>query len=68
MLTKNIPTVISAACILPNICEIHGEYFDELWASNGASSDLTQPDQHPTDSTAISGSAAIMQRNFGELF
>ena len=60
MLIKNVPTVVSAACVLHNICEIHGECFDESRASN-ASSDLTQPDQHPTDSTAVSGSAAIRE-------
>ena len=26
-----IPTVISAVCILHNICEIHGETFQECW-------------------------------------
>ena len=30
-------------------------------ASNDASSDLTQPDRRPTDSTAVSGSAAIRE-------
>ena len=30
---------------LCNICEVHGECFDESWASN-ASSDLTQPDRY----------------------
>ena len=29
--TEHIPTVISACCILHNICEIHGEAFNEAW-------------------------------------
>ena len=61
MLIKNIPTVVSAACVLHNICEIHGECFDESWASNDVSSDLTHPDQRPTDSIAVSGSATIRE-------
>ena len=50
--------VVSAACVLHNICEIHGESFDEPWASDDASSDLDQPDRCPTDSTTVSGSMA----------
>ena len=60
ILIKNVPTVVSAAFVLHNICEIHGECFDKSWASN-ASSDLTQPDRRPTDSTAVSGSASIRE-------
>ena len=26
-----VPRAVKAGCILHNICEIHGEYFDELW-------------------------------------
>ena len=61
MLTKNVPTVVSAACVLYNVCEIHGESFDESWASNDASSDTAQPDQYPTDNTAVNGSVAIRE-------
>ena len=28
---NNIPNVIAAACILHNMCEIHGKYFNETW-------------------------------------
>ena len=31
MSIENIPTVITAACILHNICEIHGEFFNDAW-------------------------------------
>lgn len=31
MAVKNVPKVIAACCILHNICEIHGEVFDEKW-------------------------------------
>ena len=61
MLIKNVPTVISAACVLHKMCEIHGESFDELWVSDNGSSNLAQPDRRPTDNTAISGSVAIRE-------
>lgn len=40
-----IPTVISAACILHNMCEIHGETFQECWLHDIQSSNnaFTQP-------------------------
>ena len=28
---SHIPTVVTAACILHNICEIHGETFNDSW-------------------------------------
>ena len=59
MLTNNVPTVVSAACVLHNVCEIHGESLDESWASNDASSDTAQPDRYPTDNTAVNGFVAI---------
>jgi len=52
--------IFSAACVLHNMCEIHGESFDESWA-NDHSSDLTQPDRRPTDSTAVSGAVVIRE-------
>ena len=29
--THDIPTIISACCVLHNICEVHKEQFDETW-------------------------------------
>ena len=40
---KNVPTTVSAACVLHNMCEIHGETFDDSWVGDG-STDLAQPD------------------------
>ena len=48
-------------CVMHNMCEIHEEFFDESWASDGRSSDLDQPDRHLADTTAVSGSAAIRE-------
>ena len=41
MSTEHIPTVISACCILHNLCAIHGEYFNDMWLSNA--SEYEQP-------------------------
>jgi len=34
MLVKNVPIVIAAACVLHNMCEIHGKKFSESWANS----------------------------------
>ena len=39
---SNIPKVVTAACILHNVCEIHGEYFDS-WLREVEDSSLPQP-------------------------
>ena len=31
MYTEHIPTVISTCCILRNVCEVHGESFNDAW-------------------------------------
>ena len=50
---ENIPTVITATCVLHNLCEVHGETFNESWlheAESGSSfpqpSTITCPDSH----------------------
>ena len=42
MNVDNIPHVITAACILHNICEVHGEHFNDTWVQN-VDSDYDQP-------------------------
>ena len=34
MKTRNVPLAVGACCTLHNICEIHGEAFDDNWWSN----------------------------------
>ena len=51
--------IVSAACVLHNMCGIHGKSLDESWASDGGSSDLDQPDRHSTDTTAVSGQRSL---------
>lgn len=44
MLVKNIPTVITAACVLHNMCEVHGETFNESWLhETDSDSNFPQP-------------------------
>ena len=31
MCVENVPNVITAACVLHNICETHHEHFNEAW-------------------------------------
>ena len=47
MMVKNVTDVIAAACVLHNMCEVHGESFNESWSSS--------------DSTAHSASVAIRE-------
>ena len=40
MSIENIPNVVTAACILHNVCEIHGESFNEAWLHEIQGSEL----------------------------
>ena len=42
MSIHNIPFVITACCILHNICKLHGDSFNDLWLENVDMS--TQPE------------------------
>ena len=37
----HIPTVITACCVLHNLCEMRGESFNDMWLQNEP--DLQQP-------------------------
>ena len=43
MLVEHIPIVVAAACILHNVCEIHGEQFKEAWLQDIAADQENQP-------------------------
>ena len=40
---ENIPHVITAACILHNICKVHDEHFNDTWLQN-LDGDYDQPE------------------------
>ena len=45
---RNVPNVVTACCILHNMCEIHNEVFDNDWLQEAASiSQLSQPVPSP---------------------
>ena len=50
---RDVPELVTACCILHNICEVHGEQFSEEWLegveSQGSSSGVAAPSQ-PQDS------------------
>ena len=51
MAIENVPTVIAACCILHNLCEIHGETFNDHWLQAHATEYEQPPTQyHPTRS------------------
>lgn len=43
MHVDHIPNVIAAACILHNLCEIHGEHFNDAWLQDINDSNYSQP-------------------------
>lgn len=44
MAVKNVPNLVTACCVLHNICEIHGEVFDSEWIQEAERmSSLSQP-------------------------
>jgi hypothetical protein len=34
VLNRDLPKLVAACCVLHNVCEIHGETFDEDWMSD----------------------------------
>jgi len=43
MVVTNVAKVVTACCILHNICEIHGETFSDSWFEEAHSSVLEEP-------------------------
>ena len=57
MSTKHIPTVITACCVLPNICEIYGEYFNDNWLTDNT--EYKQPSSSLPTTASSSTSSEI---------
>ena len=53
MEVKRVPYVVAACCILHNICEIHGEEFDENWLLEVREVDINVPVADETDSQEV---------------
>ena len=43
MHVDNIPNVVAAACVLHNVCEIHGEHFNDAWLQDINEGNSSQP-------------------------
>ena len=52
MYVGNVPNVVLSCCILHNICEIHGDEFNEEWIED---SELDQPDDTTTPAITQDG-------------
>ena len=42
---ENVPHIVAACCILHNVCEIHGDTFNEVWIAD-VDDTLEQPALH----------------------
>ena len=50
--TEDVPTIISACCVLHSICEVHKEQFDETWMEELASGvNASSPTQNTSTNT-----------------
>ena len=47
MHTEHIPNVISACCVLHNVCEIHGESFNDTWLQQSDAHQQPSPSATP---------------------
>ena len=54
VLIRDVPKLVAACCVLHNICEIHGESFDENWMKDVA--DLTSASCNSTASASLDSS------------
>ena len=55
MFVSNVPNVVAACCVLHNVCEIHGDTFNDEWLQDVEAEDIVDGSQHPNTST-ITGS------------
>jgi len=55
----NVPHVITACCVLHNLCEVHGDTFNEEWLQDSSLEDDSEPgitdddNHHSNDGTSI---------------
>ena len=55
MLVENVPTIVAAACVLHNICEVHKVVFAESWLSVISDDTSSQPQAVKQDSGSSEG-------------
>jgi len=52
MVFRKVPNVIAAACVLHNMCEIHGDTFDESWITTENDNPETESMDVPSTTTS----------------
>ena len=62
MIVENVPTVIAACCILHNICEIHGEIYNDSWLQVHAHEYEQPPTQHYLTRSAFASNYSYTKR------
>ena len=60
ILVEHIPNVIAAACILHNVCETHGERFNEVWRQGITDDQSIQPST--ASARCVGGQTKMYQR------
>lgn len=56
MSMENVPNVVASCCVLHNICEIHGDEFNDEWledTQDGSNSEVTVLNSNNTDSSEV---------------
>ena len=56
---ENVQFVIAASCVLHNICEVHGESFDDNWVNSKNDAEFEQPDGSHFPRTSTNRPAGI---------
>ena len=57
MILENVPTVIAACCIVHNICEIHGETYNDSWLQVHAQEYEQPPTQNYLPRSAVASNS-----------
>ena len=63
---KNIPTLVTACCILHNLCELYGDACEEEWTTHDALEDA--PPSSSTNSTVATTSASRIREALCDYF
>ena len=50
----NVPYIITACCVLHNMCEVHGDTFNEEWLQDNISTDTDETHNHHHSSSSSS--------------
>ena len=64
-----MPTLVSACCILHNLCEVHGDGFDDDWlCEEEATAGATNAASATTPFTSVSATAESIRKALCDFF